>query len=250
MHTRYIKHPSWRVYKAALDCNISPTVLKLRDFSKVNATREGHTIDIYIPYKDNDDLTNELCKVLKDESYKETKYGISDCLDLFVDVKNKQLLEVMLLNDRPLSEICKMVNCSNSFALTYKSLFYDTTVFKTNAEKRVYLAEGCCPEDAIYKKEYLEKGEEYVKLKNANPENVDLNRILYDALAASYKAMFNNINEADTNSQEIAQGWADKILKLVVELKKNTTTDDDTLSRLIINLTTENAPTKSIDDLS
>ena len=249
---RYIKHPSWRVYKAISDCGLSIEDFKLKDFDKANAAnpnKDAPKLEVYMPSSVNDDLTNELCKALTTIGYQDTTYPIADCLTTFISVEGRQLVEVLILNGKPLTEICSVVGCSSEFALTYQSLFYDTTVFKSNADRLIYLQEGVSGQDASLKKMALEKGEEALKLQSRVPNSkVNIDNVLVDTFMTAFNCMHKNVMNEDIASQEVSQGWANTMLKFAVEIRKKGV-EEQTINDLIVALKTTQAPQKSIDEL-
>lgn len=252
---RYIKHPSWRVYKAVKACNLELSDFGLKDFDTYNTENKDVVAGtraqqaLYIPYDKNDDITDELCKALSDPNYKDSTYCITDCLTLFMNVSGRQLLEVMLLNGKSVSEICKTIECSEVFAMTYKSLFFDATVFTCLPDKLLYMREGTCGEDAQAKHNAEKHGEEYFKVKaNLDSDKLSVDKILLDTFKTSYEYLHKNVVCDDVNSQEVSQGWANLVLKLATELRKKGLDDND-LSSIILTLTASPAPQRSIDDL-
>lgn len=248
---RYIKHPSWRVYKAAEYCKLEIEEFGLKNFDVANVESKDKNLELqlYVPYLEMDDLTKELCAALTDVKYKDTTYCVLECLDLFMDVTNRQLLEVMLLNNRSLEEICDIMGCSDSFALTYKSLFFDTTVFKTNVDRIVYVKEGTAGSDATQKNAAVDRGEEYIKIKAKVPNSkLSIDNLLADTLVTAFTYMNRNVTNDDVASQEIAQGWANTMLKFSQELRK-TGVQENTIQDLVIALQTATAPKRSIDEL-
>jgi L-rhamnose mutarotase len=235
---RKIKHPSWRVYKAAQDCG-----LDVKDFGLKT------DIDVFMPYTTNDDLTNELCKALTDTSYVDSTYEIQSCLELFMSAPDRQLIEAMLLNNKSLAEVCDTISCSDVFAMTYSSLFFDTSIFKNNVEKMIYVREGTCGDDAVHKKVAINKGDEYFKVKQGvSGTKINMDTILADTFAKAYMAMNQNADIDDVSSQEIAQGWGNLMLKIAQHMSKNGDKDVG-LDQLVIALQTAAAPKRSIDSL-
>ena len=232
-----VKHPSWRVYRAVQDCNLVLSDYGLKDTA------------VHIPYTTNDDLTNELCKLLNDDSYEDLTYGIGDCLDMFKDISGRQLIEVLLLANKPIMEIAEELDCSEAFVLTYKSLFYDTSVFSNKIEKLVYVRNGTCGEDAIIKSNLMEKGEEYVMSKLGFRSNkVSVDTIMNDAFSRSYVALLKHIEENDLEYQGVAMGWANTLVKLAAQIQKRGNTGM-TISDLQVFLKPAPVPDKGMEDL-
>lgn len=232
-----IKHPSWRVYKAIQDCNLSVSDYGLKD------------INVYIPYLNNDDLTNELCKILADPEYIETTYGIHDCFELFKNIHGRQLLEVLLLANKSLADIAEEMDCTEAFVLTYKSLFYDTSIFSNKIEKLVYVRNGVCGEDAIIKSDFMEKGEEYVRSKlGFRSDKVSIDSVMKEAFTRSYVAMLKHIEDSDLEYQGVAMGWANTMVKFASHIQKKGN-NGMTINDLQVILKSSPIPDKSIDDL-
>jgi hypothetical protein len=232
-----IKHPSWRVYKAVQDCGLDATKFGLKDITP------------FYPYQKNDELTDELIKALKDPSYEDTTFEVKACLELFLNVMDRQLIEGMLLNNKSVSEICQLLDCSESFVLTYKSLFFDTSVFKNHVEKLVYVRQGTAGNDAVAKREFNEKGEEYFKAKlGLTSDKLSVDKVLLDTFAACYLALRKNAETDDIGAQEIAQGWGNLMVKIAAQLAKGGG-KDMSIEDLIIQLQTTPPPQKSIEDL-
>jgi hypothetical protein len=225
------------VYKAAQDCSID-----LKDFGLKD-------IAVHMPYTNNDDLTNELCRALSDTSYQDGSYEIQSCLELFMNPPDRQLIEAMLLNNKSLSEVCDVIGCSDVFAMTYSSLFFDTSVFRNNVEKLVYVKEGTCGDEAVQKKVAITKGDEYFKAKQGVPSSkLNMDTILADTFAKAYLAMNSNADVDDISSQEIAQGWGTLMLKIAQHMSKNGDKEVG-LDQLVIALQTASAPKRSMDQL-
>ena len=235
--TKKIKHPSWRVYKALQDCDLPISDYGLKE------------INVYMPYVNNDDLTNELCKILVDPNYVDLTYGINDCLNLFRDKNGRQLIEMLLLENKAVAEISEEMDCAEGFVLTYKSLFFDISVFANKIEKLIYVREGTCGEDAVNKSYLMEKGEEFVKNKlGIRNTKVSVDTIINDALGRSYVAMLKHVEENDLEYQGVAMGWANTIVKLAAQLQKRGNSGM-TINDLQILLKSTPIPEKSIDDL-
>lgn len=234
---RKIKHPSWRVYKAAKDCGLEVKEFGLKE------------IDVFIPYTKNDDLTDELCKALTDPNYRDGTFEIKECLEMFMEPSDRQLIEAMLLNNKSLSEVCDVLNCSDVFAMTYSSLFFDVSVFKNNVEKLIYVREGTCGDEAVHKKVALSKGDEYYKAKSGvSSSKINIDSVLADTFARAYMAMSQSADVDDISSQEVAQGWANIVLKVGAHLSKSGEKEIG-LDQLVVALKTAAAPKRSIDEL-
>ena len=225
------------MYKAIQDCNLVITDYGLKD------------VAVHIPYTNNDDLTSELCKLLNDDTYEDTTYGIGDCLEMFKDKSGRQLIEVLLLGNKPIMEIAEELDCTEAFVLTYRSLFYDTSVFSNKIEKLVYVRNGTCGEDAILKANLMEKGEEYVRSKLGIRSNkISVDTIMNDAFSRSYVALLKHIEENDLEYQGVAMGWANTLVKLAAQIQKRGNSGM-TISDLQVFLKTAPTPDKGMEDL-
>lgn len=232
-----IRHPSWRIYKIIKDLN-----LKLLDYGLKDTPVE-------ILYINDDDLMSELKKVLTDDTYKDTNFPIKECLDIFREAYDRQLMEGMLLAGKSVSEVCETLDCDDALVLTYKSLFFDTSIFRNSVDKLIYVKRGTIGEDSLSKTEILSKGTEYLKAKYGIASNkLSVADILSDTLAKAYLKMIENADQEGSDAQESAIGWSNTIIKVAEYLRKNNQ-GDLTLNDLVIELRTGTAPTKSIADL-
>ena len=232
-----IRHPSWRIYKVISDLSLSLSDFNLKD------------IEVEILYNNDDELMAELKKVLADEEYKDTTFPIRECLDIFRESYDRQLMEGMLLAGKSISEVCDTLDCDDALVLTYKSLFFDTSIFRNSVDKLIYVKRGTIGEDALSKSEILSKGTEYLKAKYGIASNkLSVSDILSDTLAKAYLKMIENADMEGSDAQESAIGWSNTIIKVAEYLRKNNQ-GDLTLNDLVIELRTGTAPTKSIEDL-
>lgn len=200
-----IKHPSWRVFIAIKECDISP-----RDFDLLDGA------DIYIPYENKDELTLGLIEYLKGE-LKEDIFGIAECHGIFSDTYERQVLESMLLNNRPPAEISATLKLSSSAVLTYSSLYFDTTVFSNDVEKLVYIRKGTYGCDQKAKIELRERGEEFMKAsRGVHPDKISVEQLLSEMLAKSYVKYMTNVD----SDPYTAQGWASISTKIASQLMK------------------------------
>ena len=200
-----IKHPAWRVFIAIQDCGISP-----RDFDLLDGA------DIYIPYETKDELTLELIEYLKGNLKTDT-FGIAECHNIFSDTYERQVLEAMLLNNRPPAEVALTLKMSASAVLTYSSLYFDTTIFSNDVEKLIYIRKGTYGCDQKAKIELRERGEEFMKAsRGIHPDKISVEQLLSEMLAKSYVKYMTN---ADTDPYT-AQGWASISTKIASQLMK------------------------------
>ena len=247
-----VKHPSWRVYKA-----IQATGLSLADFGLKDC-------DIYIPYTREDDFTAALIKVLKEIDPTEAvvvkggspKFSEIDdpsnlvpCLELFLDIYGRQLIEALLLNNHQNSEITQKLHCTEEFLVVYKELFFDTSVFKLESEKINYIQHGTVPRDQSAKMELLTTGAEYLMAKYGfNKQDVNVRNVLAEAFTRSYLQMIKYADVDDLFAQDRAIAWANTLAKFAAELQKDKTSKLS-LEDLVITLTSTDAPTLGIGDL-
>jgi hypothetical protein len=230
-----VKHPSWRVYKVLNDLGVP-----LADFGL-------KPIEIYYPADYYDDLMSELLNVLQDDEYEDCPYPIKDCLPIFMNIHDRQLIEGLLLLGKSVNEISDTINCDPDLVLTYKSLFFDTTVFKSNVDKLAYVRRATVGEDNIAKSEALQRGAEYFKQKYlTGSSTMSIKDVLQDTFAKAYLRLIALSDEIEY--QEEAQAWGMLLVKLADQMNKQGT-NKLSLSDLVINLQTDSAPVLGIADL-
>ena len=247
-----VKHPSWRIYRA-----IQATGLSLADFGLKDC-------DIYLPYTREDDFIAAFTKILKEIDPNEAvavkggtpkfseiddPMNIVPCLELFLDLYGRQLLEGLILNNHQNSEIAQKLHCSEEFLVIYRELFFDTSVFKLESEKINYIQYGTVPKDHAAKMELLTTGAEYLMAKYGfSKQDVNVRNVLAEAFTRSYLQMVKYSDIDDLFSQDRAIAWANTLVKFAAELQKDKTSKLS-LEDLVITLTSCEAPTLGIGDL-
>ena len=200
-----IKHPSWRVYLALQECGLPISKYELAE-----------NLDIYIPYTTKDELTEDLIKYFKEELATDI-FGIDECHTIFSDVYERQILDSMLLNNKPAAEIASTLKMSSESVLTYSALFFDTTIFKNDIEKLIYIRKGTTGCDQKAKLELRGKGEEFLKAsRGIHPDKISVEQLLSEMLAKSYVKYMTDV---DTDPYT-AQGWASIASKLAGQLMR------------------------------
>ena len=241
---RLIKHPSWRVYRALQDC------FDIKDLSpRKYCLKEG--IDVYFPYTKLDDLTASLVTALKNPDFVDKVYGVDECLRLFKDTQGRQLIETMLLSYRSVMEIKQQLRMDENSILTYKSVFFDTSVFKNDIEKRTYIKEGTAGDDNMYKTMLEQHGEAYVRERlGVASEEPPLDSMMKKGFMKSYLAMVENMdNLDDPEFQYVAQGWGNLMIKFAAQVQKKGGSGM-TLDDLKVMLKTTEPPKRAIDTLN
>ena len=248
-----VKHPSWRVYRAVANAGLSLADFGLKDCS------------IYYPYEREDEYTTALTTILKTvnpETIKATK-GQTDrqfedvedplilvpCLELFLDLYSRQLIEGLILSNNQNSEITQKLHCSEEFIVKYRETFFDASIFKLESEKLNYIQNGTVPKDHATKMELLTNGAEYLAAKyGLVKQDINVRTVLAEAFARSYIQMVKLADIDDLEAQDRAIGWANTMAKFASELQKDKSTNM-TIEDLVINLTAADAPTLAIGDL-
>lgn len=245
-----IRHPSWRIYKAIDDIWKSSTDPEVT--TKINPKEFGlhPDIQVYYPYTVNDELTDELIAAIVDEDYTDGKYFcIADCMNLFLDVRTRQLLEGMLLQGYVAADIAADLGYKPAFVETYAAAFYDTSVWRTPADKIAYISRGICGEDAVIKRLIQDKGLEYVKVHKYNmPATIKMDKALSTLFGMAYKQAVQYTESGDGEDQHTAQEWIKSSLAIFKELKSAAKSEGG-IRELTIALETSQAPKVGIDDL-
>lgn len=254
-----IRHPSWRIYKALEEVKKKLPLLKkkkivdIKDESELSPTIFGlkEDIDVYYPYGDPDDLTNEIIACIIDPDYSDKgKFGIEECMSIFCDIENRQLLEGMLMDNALPSDISLELGYSTETILTYSSAFFDTSVWRSGSDKLAYIKQGLIGIDGSRKALITTKGIDYVATKYYNrPHKVRMERALADMFGKAYEQVIANIESDEPEDQIRAQGWAKKMIETFKELK-NASKEDGGIRELSIALKTDSAPQKGIEELN
>lgn len=245
-----IRHPSWRIYKAIEDIH------KAADSPEVIAEISPETfglkpdIEVYYPYLTNDELTDEIIYALTEEEYLDNKYFcIGDCMNLFCDTKARQLVEGMLLSGMLPVDIANDLGYKTALIETYAQVFYDTSIWRTSADRLAYLARGIIGEDSRIKNTVMDKGIEYVMVREFKlPGKIKMEKALSTLFGKAYNQTMQFIESDDNQDQKTAQEWVKRSLEIFRELKSASRSEGG-IRELTIALETRAAPKKSIEDL-
>lgn len=246
---RFIRHPSWRVYKALAD--IRSTASSPEEISDLTLAEFGlsDNIEVYYPYLINDELTEEIIAALTDENYEDTDFKVGACLSLFCDITSRQLLEGMLLGGDLPEDIADELGYSISLVQTYAQVFFDTSVWRSDADKLAYITRGTIGKDAEIKRLIWENGLEYVRAHVFHmPAKLRMETALKTIFGDAYTVIMDKIRSGDNEDQKIAQAWARQSLDIFKELK-NAAKGTGGIRELTIALDTSRAPRISIEDL-
>lgn len=247
-----IRHPSWRIYKAIETIHES---IKARGEEPIDLTPNDFGLkddaSIYYPYKDNDDLTNELVKAILDPEYTDGPYfKITDCMRLFLDVKARQSIEASLMENQLAVDISVALGVDTVLIETYSACFFDTSVWRSPADKLAYLRKGIVGEDAHIKNLVSEKGLAYVQTEILGmPKTVKLDEALAVISGKVYVEALRNMKSDDPIDQKNSQIWVARFFESYDRLK-NSAKADGGIRELTIALETSKAPTVSIGDLN
>lgn len=247
---RVIRHPSWRVYSVIYDLGIAPDIFGLKD------------TPVEILGVRPDSLTEALGRLLKtifidkvpleEVLANKEKYDpedIATCLETFLDIDGRHFLEAMLLAHNSIDEICEVLGCDASYALTYSMLFFDTKAFRNNVDRLTYARLGTVGVDARNKNRALVEGVQVLKAKlGISPDKISTGMVLSDTFVKSYLKMQELMDNNDLESQESAQGWANIMIKIAQHLSKETGGNLQ-IADLAIQLVATPPPTKGIGDL-
>lgn len=248
--TAKLRHPSWRIYKAIED--IHKAAESPDDVTDLTPETFGlrSDIEIYYPYLSNDELTDEIIFALTEDDYKDNKYFcIGDCMNLFCDTKARQLVEGMILSGILPVDIASDLGYKPALIETYAQVFFDTSVWRTAADRIAYLARGVVGEDSRIKNLVMDKGIEYVMVNEFKlPGKVKMEKALATLFGKAYKQTMQFIESDDNLDQKTAQEWVKRSLEIFRELKSASRSEGG-IRELTIALETHSAPTKSIEDL-
>ena len=248
-----VRHPSWRIYKAIRDIHAAATSPDIKDQispSTFGLKEESEDYQVYIPYDANDELTDEIIFALTDENYSDGKFFcISSCMNLFCDIKSRQLVEGMLISGVLPVDIAADLGYKPAVIQTYANAFYDISVWRTPADRLVYLSRGMVGEDARIKQMIMDKGIEYVQVHEFKmPSKLKMEKALASLFGRAYAQTMRHINSDDLDEQKNAQEWVKQSLAIFKELK-NASRSEGGIRELTIALETHKAPSKGIDDL-
>lgn len=246
-----LRHPSWRVYKAIETINSDKERFPLdEDISPIDFGLKPD-IDVYYPTEHNDEIVDELVDIIMRDDYKDTKqFYIQDCMSLFLNTKARQLIEGSLMEGKLAPDIATEMQLKIAMVEVYQTAFYDTSVWRTLADKLVYLSKGTVGDDAKIKNMVANKGMDFVKVNVFDmPAAVTMEKALSNIFGLAYAQIMNNIKDMDPESQKNAQIWTQRTLDIFKELK-NAAKADGGIRELTIALETSKAPSKGLDDLT
>lgn len=245
-----IRHPSWRIYRAL-------EVIKADDAVPDNVKEElslelfglKPDAEVYYPYKNLDDVTLELIAAFTHEDYEDKVFFMDQCLSLFLDVKARQLLECSLIEDLMPADIGRDLGMPTSVVQSYKTIFFDISVWRNDADKLYYIRKGTVGDDSTFKNIALENGLDYLKVRKFNmPAKLHLERSLGTVFGKAYLKTINFLDSDAGEDQKVAQDWTKQLIGLYRELKSASRAEGG-IRELTIALQTNPAPTKSLDDL-
>ena len=245
-----LRHPSWRVYKAIETINSDKERFPLDEELSPSDFGLKPDITVFYPHEQNDELIDELIDIITREDYQDEKrFYINDCLSLFLNFKARQLIEGNLMEGKLAPDIATEMGLKVSTVEVYQNTFFDVSVWRTIADKLVYLSKGTIGEDARLKNMISTSGMDYVKVNVFNmPAAVTMEKALSNIFGLAYAQVINNIKTEDPESQKNAQIWTQRTLDIFKELK-NAAKADGGIRELTIALETSKAPTKGLDDL-
>ena len=245
-----LRHPSWRVYKAIETINSDKERFPLEEELSPSDFGLKADIEVFYPNEANDELVDELIDIIIREDYTDTKkFFIKDCLSLFLNAKARQLIEGNLMEGKLAPDIATEMNLRVAVVEVYQNTFFDLSVWRTIADKLVYLSKGIVGEDARIKNMVASKGMDYVKVNVFDmPSAVTMEKALSNIFGLAYAQIINNIKVEDPESQKNAQIWTQRTLDIFKELK-NAAKADGGIRELTIALETSKAPSRGLDDL-
>lgn len=253
-----IRHPSWRIYKAIKDIKANlPEIKKqgLIDPEELETLAPQtfglkEDIDVYIPYEENDDLTNEIIAAIINPEYIDSgKYGIDECMAIFCDIENRQLLEGMLMEGCMPGDIALDLGYSSNTVQTYSAAFYDTSVWRSPGDKITYIKLGTIGTDSVRKLLINNEGVDYVAASLYHkPRKIKMENAMLDMFGRAYQEVIYGLKSSEEESQIAAQKWATNAVAIFKELK-NASKGDGGIRELSIALHSDPAPQKGINDL-
>ena len=242
-----LRHPAWRVYKAIQDCQDTPEEVANIDWKETFGLVPP---PVYTPFQEIDVLTETLERVMLDKPFVDSTFKINECLSLFMDVAARQPLECCLMNGDAVADIAAELQMDLTFVQTYAGLFFDTSIWRTDADKLAYVRKGTTGQDSVIKKLVLDEGLDYVKTKYFGlPEKLRIDTALLRAFGGAYESLIRGMKSEDLEEQGLALGWSKSMLNIAKYLKSTQRTSGG-IKDLIIKLQATEAPTKSIDDLN
>lgn len=248
--TATIRHPSWRIYRALEEIKASNAVSEhIKDELSLELFGLKTDAKVYYPYRNLDDVTLELVAALTHEDYEDTDFFMDQCLSLFLDVKARQLLECSLMTDMMPADIGRDLGMPTSVVQSYKTIFFDISVWRNDADKLYYIRRGTVGDDSTYKNMALDKGIDYMKVRKFNmPAKIHLEKSLGTVFGKAYQKTIDFMDSDAGEDQKVAQDWTKQLVNLYRELKSASRAEGG-IRELTIALQTNPAPSKSMDDL-
>ena len=244
-----IRHPSWRIYKAIDTIRSDVKNLKIYDEIAPEAFGLKGDIDVYYPFETNDELTDEIVDAIMREDYTDSYFCIAECMGLFLDTKQRQLIEIMLMSGLLPEEVAADLGQKSAMVETYANVFFDVSVWRTRADRMAYLLRGTIGEDARIKNMAEQRGVDYVLTSVFNmPAKIRMDKALANLFGVAYKQAINRADNDDNDDQKCAQEWVKRTIEIYRELKAANTADGG-IKELKIALETRPAPAIGIDDL-
>lgn len=248
--TATIRHPSWRIYRALEEIKASNAVSEhIKDELSLELFGLKTDAKVYYPYRNLDDVTLELVAALTHADYEDTDFFMDQCLSLFLDVKARQLLECSLMDDMMPADIGRDLGMPTSVVQSYKTIFFDISVWRNDADKIYYIRRGTVGDDSTYKNMALDKGIDYMKVRKFNmPAKIHLEKSLGTVFGKAYQKTIDFMDSDAGEDQKVAQDWTKQLVNLYRELKSASRAEGG-IRELTIALQTNPAPSKSMDDL-
>lgn len=244
-----IRHPSWRIFKAIQTIRNNPDNLGIYDEVAPEVFGLRSDIEVFYPFETNDELTDEIVDAIMREDYTDSYFCIAECMGLFLDAKQRQVIEIMLMAGRMPEEIAADLGQKPAMLETYANVFYDTSVWRTRADKMAYLLRGTVGEDARIKNMAEQKGVDFVLASVFHmPTKIRMEKALSNLFGIAYKQAIDRSENDDNDDQKCAQEWVKRTIEIYRELKAANTADGG-IKELKIALETRPAPQISIDDL-
>lgn len=244
-----IRHPSWRIYKAIGTIRANPENLALYDEIAPEVFGLKGDIDVFYPFESNDELTDEIVDAIMREDYEDSYFCVAECMGLFLDVKQRQIIEIMLMTGMLPEEIAADLGQKSAMIETYASVFFDTSVWRTRADRMAYLIRGTVGEDARIKNMAEQKGVDFVLASVFHmPTKIRMDKALANLFSIAYKQAISRSENDDNDDQKCAQEWVKRTIEIYRELKAANTADGG-IKELKIALETRPAPQVGIDDL-
>lgn len=244
-----IRHPSWRIYKAIDTIRSNPDNFAIYNDVDPEIFGLKGDIDIYYPFETNDELTDEIVDAILREDYVDSYFCVAECLSLFLDIKQRQLIEIMLMTGMLPEEVAAELGQKSALVETYANVFFDTSVWRTRADRMAYIIRGTIGEDARIKNLAEQKGVDFVLTSVFHmPAKIRMDKALANLFGVAYKNSLDRADNDDNDDQKCSQEWVKRAIEIYRELKA-TNTADGGIKELKIALETRPAPKLGIEDL-